>query len=99
MDSLAPTVPFGADEAPDEEWPHILSPLLYLMGAAVAFWGSALLRLAMRLASLLLAPLHRYVLCFTPRLGPPALLASDWLNTPGQVISGRGWERGPSPGL
>ncbi|XP_027878010.1 GPI inositol-deacylase isoform X1 [Xiphophorus couchianus] len=61
-DSLPPTPP---DEAlPEwaesgEEWRHLLAPLLYVLGAAVAFWASALLRLLVRLASLLLAPLHR----------------------------------------
>lgn len=42
-----------------EEWRHLLAPLLYVLGAAVAFWACALLRLLVRLASLLLAPLHR----------------------------------------
>ncbi|XP_008402557.1 GPI inositol-deacylase isoform X1 [Poecilia reticulata] len=61
-DALPPTPP---DEAlPEwaesgEEWRHLLAPLLYVLGATVAFWASALLRLLVRLASLLLAPLHR----------------------------------------
>lgn len=62
MDSLPPTTPdatFNEDAVPAEEWPHFLSPLLYIFGAAVAYWGSALLRLMMRLVSLVLAPLHR----------------------------------------
>ncbi|KAA8588344.1 hypothetical protein FQN60_001538 [Etheostoma spectabile] len=62
MDALPPTTPdatFHEGVAPVEEWPHLLSPLLYILGAAVAFWGSALLRLVMRLISLILAPLHR----------------------------------------
>ncbi|CAL1582641.1 unnamed protein product [Knipowitschia caucasica] len=62
MDSLAPTVPdsetVSEDSAP-EQWPLLLSPLLYVMGAAVAFWGSALLRIAIRVLSLILALLHR----------------------------------------
>ncbi|XP_034741878.1 GPI inositol-deacylase [Etheostoma cragini] len=62
MDALPPTTPdatFHEGVVPVEEWPHLLSPLLYILGAAVAFWGSALLRLVMRLISLILAPLHR----------------------------------------
>ncbi|XP_030614793.1 GPI inositol-deacylase [Archocentrus centrarchus] len=62
MDTLPPTIPDGAfheGEAPGEEWPHLLSPLLYIFGAAVAYWGSTLLRLIIRLTSLILAPLHR----------------------------------------
>ncbi|MEQ2278628.1 hypothetical protein AMECASPLE_000868 [Ameca splendens] len=61
-DTLPPTFPDGVlhewAESP-EEWPHLLSPLLYLLGAAVAYWGSALLRFLIRLISLTLAPLHR----------------------------------------
>lgn len=63
MDALPPTIPdaaFHKGVAPAEEWPHLLSPLLYIFGAAVAYWGSTLLRLIMRLLSLILAPLHRY---------------------------------------
>lgn len=62
MDTLPPTTPdmtFHEGVTPAEEWPHLLSPLLYIFGAAVAYWGSALLRLIMRLVSLILAPLHR----------------------------------------
>ncbi|XP_038125707.1 GPI inositol-deacylase isoform X2 [Cyprinodon tularosa] len=59
-DTLPPTFPDGVEGAEShEEWPHLLSPLLYVLGAAVAFWGSALLRLLIRLVSLFLAPLHR----------------------------------------
>lgn len=36
-----------------------MTPLLYVMGAAVAFWGSALLRIAIHVLSLILALLHR----------------------------------------
>lgn len=54
-----PDVSFLEGEAPAEGWPHILSPLLYAFGAAVAYWGCALLRLLIRLFSLVLAPLHR----------------------------------------
>ncbi|KAM4561752.1 GPI inositol-deacylase isoform 1-T1 [Fundulus diaphanus] len=56
-DTIAPTLPEGAESA--AEWPHLLSPLLYVLGAAVAYWGSALLRVLIRLVSLVLAPLHR----------------------------------------
>ncbi|KAM3607858.1 uncharacterized protein V6R79_015254 [Siganus canaliculatus] len=60
MDSLPPTFPDATFlEAPAEEWPHFLSPLLYVFGAAVAYWGSGLLRLVIQLLSLVLAPLHR----------------------------------------
>lgn len=70
MDALPPTVPdatFHEGVVPVEEWPHLLSPLLYIFGAAVAYWGSALLRLIMRLISLILAPLHRYGWTFNHR--------------------------------
>ncbi|XP_041662465.1 GPI inositol-deacylase [Cheilinus undulatus] len=62
MDSLPPTTPdvtFQEVDVPAEEWPHLLSPLLYIFAAAVAYWGSTLLRLLIRLVSLFLAPLHR----------------------------------------
>uniref|UniRef100_A0A3P9HDF6 GPI inositol-deacylase n=1 Tax=Oryzias latipes TaxID=8090 RepID=A0A3P9HDF6_ORYLA len=62
MDTIPPSSPdgmFREGMAPAEEWPHLLSPFLYVLGAAVAFWGSSLLRLLIRLLSLLLAPLHR----------------------------------------
>lgn len=62
MDTLPPTSPdrtFHEGVVPVEEWPHLLSPLLYIFGAAVAYWGSTLLRLIIRLISLILAPLHR----------------------------------------
>lgn len=62
IDVLPPTTPdltFTQDAVPPETWRHILSPLLYVFGAAVAYWGSALLRVAIRLLSLTLAPLHR----------------------------------------
>ncbi|XP_071334031.1 GPI inositol-deacylase [Trachinotus anak] len=62
MDALPPTFPdttFHEGVLPVEEWPHLLSPLLYILGAAVAYWGSTLLCLIMRLISLILAPLHR----------------------------------------
>ncbi|XP_060945118.1 GPI inositol-deacylase [Limanda limanda] len=61
-----------------EEWPHLLSPLLYIFGAAVAYWGSTLLRLIMRLISLILAPLHRPSVsrdCGTLRLRTQILIA------------------------
>ena len=45
--------------APEEEWTRLLSLVLCVLGATVAFWGSTLLELVLRLFSLLLAPLHR----------------------------------------
>lgn len=77
MDTLPPTIP---DEgvAPAEEWPHILSPLLYILGAAVAYWGSTLLRLIIRLMSLILASVHRPSVsrdCGTLRLRTQLLIA------------------------
>ncbi|TMS06302.1 GPI inositol-deacylase [Larimichthys crocea] len=62
MDTLPPTTPdatFHEGEGAAEEWLQFLSPLLYIFGAAVAYWGSTLLRLIIRLVSLILAPLHR----------------------------------------
>ncbi|KAM3861858.1 GPI inositol-deacylase [Diretmus argenteus] len=62
MDALPATFPdrtFQEAVAPVEEWPRLLSPLLYVLGAAVAFWCSTLLRLVLHLISLILAPLHR----------------------------------------
>ncbi|XP_053184694.1 GPI inositol-deacylase [Scomber japonicus] len=62
VDALPPTFPdatFHEGEVPVEEWPRLMSPLLYLFGAAVAYWGSAILRLIIRLVSLVLATLHR----------------------------------------
>ncbi|KAK2906371.1 GPI inositol-deacylase isoform X1 [Channa argus] len=62
VDALPPAFPdvvCDKDMVPAEEWYHILSPLLYVSGAVVAYWGSTLLRLIIRLTSLILAPLHR----------------------------------------
>lgn len=62
IDALPPTTPdltFKDGSAPPEVWHHILSPLLYVFGAAVAYWGSALLRVAVQVFSLTLAPLSR----------------------------------------
>ncbi|XP_077436084.1 GPI inositol-deacylase [Vanacampus margaritifer] len=44
---------------PCAEWPYLLHPLLYVMGAAVAYWGSVMLRISTRMLSLVLAVLHR----------------------------------------
>ncbi|XP_028847097.1 GPI inositol-deacylase isoform X2 [Denticeps clupeoides] len=44
---------------PPEDWPRLLSPLLFVLGATVAFWGSTLMRLSLSFLSFLLAPLHR----------------------------------------
>ncbi|KAM6934548.1 GPI inositol-deacylase [Xenentodon cancila] len=65
-DTLPPSVPdwtFTERESPSEEWPLLLSPLLYVLGAAVAYWGSTLLCLLIRLVSLVLNPLHRPSVC------------------------------------
>uniref|UniRef100_A0A7N9ATX2 GPI inositol-deacylase n=1 Tax=Mastacembelus armatus TaxID=205130 RepID=A0A7N9ATX2_9TELE len=61
MDNLPSTLPDGTFHSvvPAKEWPHLLSPLLYILGAAVAYWGSTLLCFIIRLFSLILAPLHR----------------------------------------
>ncbi|XP_076854507.1 GPI inositol-deacylase [Brachyhypopomus gauderio] len=40
-------------------WPHLISLLLCVLGAAVAFWGSAVLSAFVHALSFLLAPLHR----------------------------------------
>lgn len=47
------------DTVPTEDWPRLLAPVLCLLGATVAFWGSMVMRLGLRLFSLFLAPLHR----------------------------------------
>ncbi|KAK1797667.1 hypothetical protein P4O66_008038 [Electrophorus voltai] len=40
-------------------WPHLVSLLLCVLGAAVAFWGSAVLSASVHMLSFLLGPLHR----------------------------------------
>lgn len=59
VDTLPPTFPDGMLPSPPEEWPYLLSPLLYVFGAAVAYWGSSLLCLLIQVVSLVLAPLFR----------------------------------------
>ncbi|XP_013873264.1 GPI inositol-deacylase [Austrofundulus limnaeus] len=59
VDMLPHTFPDRMLPSPPEEWPHLLSPLLYVFGAAVAYWGSCLLRLLIQVVSLVLAPLFR----------------------------------------
>ncbi|XP_034042742.1 GPI inositol-deacylase [Thalassophryne amazonica] len=63
VETVPPTFPDGSFQegvaAPVEEWPHLLSPLLYVFGAAVAFWGSILLSALTHLISLSLTLLHR----------------------------------------
>ncbi|XP_008327156.1 GPI inositol-deacylase [Cynoglossus semilaevis] len=59
LPASSPDTSFREDLPPVEEWPHLLSPLLYMFGAAVAYWGSSLLSLLVQVTSLLLAPLHR----------------------------------------
>ncbi|MBN3307273.1 PGAP1 deacylase, partial [Amia calva] len=59
---LAPDVgapPVPEPLSPAEGWTRPVLLLLLLLGAAVAFWGGALIRLALRLLALLLGPLHR----------------------------------------
>ncbi|KAM6986217.1 LOW QUALITY PROTEIN: GPI inositol-deacylase [Aplochiton taeniatus] len=74
VDSLPATSPDGTFHegvALAEHWDRFLAPLLYAFGAAVAFWGSTLLSLFLRLFSLILAPLHRPSIsreCFTLRV-------------------------------
>lgn len=71
VDALPPSYPdasFHEGPLPVEQWPHLLSPLLYIFGAAVAYWGSTLLCLLIRLLSLVLAPLHRSAGSFQPAL-------------------------------
>ncbi|KAJ8252811.1 hypothetical protein GJAV_G00205880 [Gymnothorax javanicus] len=56
--------PGGGDSEPSdwpghEEWTRLLSLVLCVLGATVAFWGSTLLELSLRLISLLLSPLCR----------------------------------------
>uniref|UniRef100_A0A3P8WAI7 GPI inositol-deacylase n=1 Tax=Cynoglossus semilaevis TaxID=244447 RepID=A0A3P8WAI7_CYNSE len=58
LPASSPDTSFREDLPPVEEWPHLLSPLLYMFGAAVAYWGSSLLSLLVQVTSLLLAPLH-----------------------------------------
>ncbi|XP_051998972.1 GPI inositol-deacylase [Xyrauchen texanus] len=42
-----------------QEWPRLVSPLLCVLGAAIAFLGSTVLRVSVRFLSFVLAPLHR----------------------------------------
>ncbi|XP_028291692.1 GPI inositol-deacylase [Gouania willdenowi] len=62
MDTISSSYPdltFNEGTVQAEEWPHLLSPLLYIFGAAVAYWGSTLLRFIIGLMSFVLAVLHR----------------------------------------
>ncbi|XP_077473483.1 GPI inositol-deacylase isoform X2 [Stigmatopora argus] len=59
MDIAPPIFPDAAVQDVSLDWPYFLHPLLYILGAAVAFWGSALLRLVTRLLSFFLAMLYR----------------------------------------
>ncbi|XP_061548382.1 GPI inositol-deacylase isoform X2 [Phycodurus eques] len=62
MDVTPPIFPDTAvhnGTTPCAEWSYILHPLLYIFGAAVAFWGSMLIRLFTQLISLILAVLYR----------------------------------------
>uniref|UniRef100_A0A8C1UG98 GPI inositol-deacylase n=1 Tax=Cyprinus carpio TaxID=7962 RepID=A0A8C1UG98_CYPCA len=42
-----------------QEWPRLVSPLLCVLGASIAFWGSTVLRVFVSFLSFFLAPLHR----------------------------------------
>ncbi|TRY94184.1 hypothetical protein DNTS_028358 [Danionella cerebrum] len=46
-------------KAPQLEWTRLVSPLLFVLGAAITFWGSAVFRLFVFFLSFILAPLHR----------------------------------------
>ncbi|XP_061697618.1 GPI inositol-deacylase [Syngnathoides biaculeatus] len=62
MDVTPPIFPDAAflnSPTPSAEWSYTLHPLLYIFGAAVAFWGSMLIRLFTQLISLILAVLYR----------------------------------------
>ncbi|KAL4618057.1 GPI inositol-deacylase isoform X1 [Arapaima gigas] len=54
-----------------QDWVHLLGLLLHMLGAAVAFWGSALFKLSLHILSLLLAPLHRPTLYRDTGTMPP----------------------------
>lgn len=44
---------------PAEDWPRLLAPVLCLFGATLAFWGSTLMKMGLRLIVLLLDRFHR----------------------------------------
>ncbi|XP_019727635.1 GPI inositol-deacylase isoform X2 [Hippocampus comes] len=74
---IFPDVALDDDTTPCAEWPYLLHPLLYVIGAGVAFWGTVLLRLGVRLVSLILAVLHRSSIsrdCGTLRLRTQLLI-------------------------
>ncbi|XP_047670998.1 GPI inositol-deacylase [Tachysurus fulvidraco] len=57
---LAPLEDLSRDAVgPGQDWPRLVSPLMCILGAAVAFWGSAVLSMSLHALSFLLAPLHR----------------------------------------
>ncbi|KAF7709869.1 GPI inositol-deacylase [Silurus meridionalis] len=89
-----PLTPFGDLShdvvGPGHDWPRLVSPLLCILGAAVAFWGSAVLSKSLRVLSFLLAPLHRPSVsrhCGTLRL-PAQILLILGLTTLGGVTCG-----------
>lgn len=47
------------EKASVQEWPRLVSPLLCVFGAAIAFWGSTVLRMSVCFLSFIVAPLHR----------------------------------------
>ncbi|XP_016325152.1 GPI inositol-deacylase-like isoform X1 [Sinocyclocheilus anshuiensis] len=60
-----------------QEWPRLVSPLLCVLGASIAFWGSTVLRVFVYFLSFVLAPLHRPSVsrdCGTLRLHSQILL-------------------------
>ncbi|XP_016389878.1 GPI inositol-deacylase-like [Sinocyclocheilus rhinocerous] len=60
-----------------QEWPRLVSPLLCVLGASIAFWGSTVLRVFVYFLSFALAPLHRPSVsrdCGTLRLHSQILL-------------------------
>ncbi|XP_057192030.1 GPI inositol-deacylase [Triplophysa rosa] len=64
-------------KASAQEWPRLVSPLLCVLGAAIAFWGSTILRVFVRFLSFVLAPMHRPLVsrdCGTLRLRTQILL-------------------------
>ncbi|XP_062862373.1 GPI inositol-deacylase [Trichomycterus rosablanca] len=63
--------------SPEQDWPRLISPLLCVLGTAMAFWGSTVHSLFLRTLSFLMAPLHRHSVsrhCGTLRLPVQILL-------------------------
>uniref|UniRef100_W5LQX8 GPI inositol-deacylase n=1 Tax=Astyanax mexicanus TaxID=7994 RepID=W5LQX8_ASTMX len=47
------------EAVPGQDWPHLISLSLCILGATVAFWGSTVLSMSVHVMSFILAPLHR----------------------------------------